>query len=147
MQVFVIVPWDLAGVLHERLRGHFRSDRSVQVVVDRRSWGKAPRNAIEDRPLVKASDVTPRLPAFTAPYRERLAFRYLREQATLDRDAENIRLIESFQAGELLALDVLYTRDFDHVYSVLSLVLDDAGDAEELTQRTWDLVHQRLERF
>src|SRR5438046_781536 len=36
-RVYCVVPWELAGKLHDQLREHFRTDATVEVVVERRA--------------------------------------------------------------------------------------------------------------
>jgi RNA polymerase sigma factor (sigma-70 family) len=146
--MYVVVPPELAGRLHEPLREHFRGDRTTQVVVDRRPPPGTVRPVIHDRWPQTASETPPALPEFALPYRERIAFRYLPQLRTLaNSDVETASLVARFQAGETGTLEVLYTRYFDHVYGGLRVAVDDPEEAEKLTHQTWHRVDRRLGRF
>jgi RNA polymerase sigma-70 factor (ECF subfamily) len=142
MPIYCLVPQDLAAELHDPLHAHFRRDRSVMVVVDRR-WrarrGTAPPAAAAPEPAPNVVDVSaPSLPRVARPHAERL--RFVQRVDTLPRevgDEDVNELVSWAQCGDAEAFAALYMRFFDGVYGYLRMSLRDRDEAEDLTQQVF----------
>jgi RNA polymerase sigma-70 factor (ECF subfamily) len=168
---YCIVPQDLAAELHDRLRRHFRRDDSVEVIVEQRQAGRrsgserraADADGGEDRRLVRnvegrrvadrrgpAMPVDPPdgLPDAALAHLDRLVF-VERVDGGGERvdDEESSRLVLRFQQGDAEALGDLYLRWFDRVYTYLRVVLTDAEQAEDSTQRAFEDVYASLTSY
>jgi len=73
----------------------------------------------------------------------------LREQAIAAplNTSTDERLLAHLALGELVALDLLYTRYARPVYTLAVRVLGDAADAEEVTQDVFERVWRHADRF
>jgi RNA polymerase sigma-70 factor, ECF subfamily len=147
MPVYCLVPQDLAEELHDPLHAHFRRDRSVMVVVDRR-WGR--RNGGNGTPGEADSrliDVdAPPLPRVARPHAERLRFvRRAEPVGSAAEDEDTNELVAWAQCGDTEAFAALYMRYFDRVYGYLRMSLRDRHEAEDLAQqvfvKTLDALH------
>lgn len=170
---YCVLPADLAGELHDPLRAFYRDDPSVQVIVERRTGERrriadrrAERAALDakamERRRVRASNgrrigerrasliptTPPDLPSLAEPYRDRITFVERLEPTTLAReDMDTARLIARIQAGEQSLFDQLYMRYFDRVYAYVRLTLQDAHEAEDVTQDVFVRVLEALPRY
>ena len=139
MPIYCLVPQDLADELHEPLRSHFRRDRSVMVVVDRR-WGRRRQNGgAETRATAGLIDVeAPPLPRAARRHAERL--RFVQRVEPLGQDAEDAdtnQLVAWAQCGDTEAFAAVYLRYFDRVYGYLRMSLRDRDEAEDLAQQVF----------
>jgi RNA polymerase sigma-70 factor (ECF subfamily) len=163
--VYCVVPGELAGRLFEPLREHFRGDRSIEVVVERRDGerrhrrerreappqargrGQADRRAVrsttgrritERRALATATAEHPALPRGLRRYEKRLVFVERLEPTSEQRlDADSKRLVIRYQSGDESVFGELYLRYFNAVYSYARVALDDYHEAEDLTQQVF----------
>jgi RNA polymerase sigma-70 factor (ECF subfamily) len=146
--IYVVVPRDLADVLHDGLREHFSRTVGVEVIVDRRrpherGRGRGPerRQALHVEPVLG-------LPAFALEHQGRLSFVELSEPVLISlADAESLRLVRRAQSGDEGAFEQLYTRYFAPVYAYHRHGLGDPHEAEDLTQQTWLRVERGLQTF
>ncbi len=167
--IYCVVPRELAALLHEPLREHFRGEASIEVVVEqrrrerrtaaRRAGAVAPEDdrrrvraaagrRVADRRALTVSAEAPSLPAVAEPHRDRLTF--AERLAPTDQqvaDAELAALVVRFQRGERPAFDELYLRLFSPLYSYLRVVLKDAHEAEDVAQHVMLNAFQALPRF
>ncbi|HVE69628.1 MAG TPA: sigma-70 family RNA polymerase sigma factor [Solirubrobacteraceae bacterium] len=142
MPIYCLVPQDLADELHDPLHAHFRRDRSVMVVVDRR-WregranGDRGRAAAPARPeLMEVSP--PPLPRVARAHAERLRFvQRLERPGREAEDEDTNELVAWAQSGDREAFAALYLRYFDRVYGYLRMSLRDRDEAEDLTQQVF----------
>jgi RNA polymerase sigma-70 factor (ECF subfamily) len=159
---YCIVPADLAAELHDLLRRHFRRERDVEVIVERRSddrrsemarrdgggaSGSAERRRVRspqgrraaERRAAEAVLEEPRpWPPLAVRYADRLRLVQRVEpngRRAEDRDGE--RLVAQIQAGDQDAAAVLYARYFDRVYGYLRIALGHSAPAERATQATF----------
>jgi RNA polymerase sigma-70 factor (ECF subfamily) len=169
-RIYCVVPWELAEELHEELRTHFRSDASIEVVVERRRRerrsGEQRRrdeaDALKDRRAIRnaegrrvgerraavASVESPMLPAPARKHVEALTFvERLEPSDQHHEDLDTARLVTRFQAGDNEVFAELYMRYFDRVYSYLRLALDDDHAAEDSTQQVFLKVMEALPRY
>jgi RNA polymerase sigma-70 factor (ECF subfamily) len=174
---YCIVPPELADGLHDVLREHYRSEPSVEVLVEqrateRRGGERRARGAsaaaeeqttpaeerrrirarggrrIAERRAVQASVEALGLPAEAEAHRERLRFVERLEPTTVEReDADTARLVARMQAGDADIFTRLYERYFDRVYAYLRLTLQDAHEAEDVTQEVFIRVLQALPKY
>jgi len=167
---YCVIPSDLADELHELLRGHFRTDPRVHVVVDFRSGERRRRpdrrwaretpgqerrrirsqsgRRIADRRAMTAPVEALELPRKARRHAERIEF-YERIEPTTQRalDADNARLVMRFQAGDETAFTDLYMRNFDSVYTYLRVALKDHHEAEDAAQQVFINTLDALPRF
>lgn len=169
-RVYCVVPWELAGELHEDLRVHFRDDPNIDVVVERRRRERrAPqsrrereaspradrrviRNAdgrrVGDRRAAVASIEPPTLPKAAVEYLDRIVFVERLEPSDQHyEDLDTARLVTRHQGGDREVFAELYMRYFDRVYSYLRLALDDEHAAEDATQQVFLKVMEALPRY
>jgi RNA polymerase sigma-70 factor (ECF subfamily) len=169
-RIYCVVPWELAGELHEKLRLHFADDPNIDVVVERRrrerrggksrrvveAEAKGDRRAIRnpegrrvgDRRAPVATIEPPTLPKLAHPYVEQLAFVERLEPSDQHyEDLDTARLVTRHQAGDKEVFAELYMRYFDRVYSYLRLALDDEHAAEDATQQVFLKVMEALPRY
>jgi RNA polymerase sigma-70 factor (ECF subfamily) len=171
--IYCIVPRDLEGKLHERLRQHFRADSSVEVIVerraderrageDRRANGATPRQARERRKirhsggrrvgdrramLLPLTREVP-LPRNARRFAERLVFvERLEPAGEQAEDADSARLVTQIQLGQRELFAELYLRYFDRVYSYLRILLNDNHEAEDVTQQVFMKAFEALPRY
>ena len=168
--VYCIVPRDLAK-LHDDLRRHFRADREVEVVVERRQSERrrAPERRVSEAESVARerravrndagrrvgdrrallSEVAARpLPRKAQRHQSRLAFvERLEPSGEHLEDLDTARLVIAIQAGDTARLDDLYLRYFERVYSYLRLVLGDSHEAEDGTQQVFLNILKALPRY
>ncbi len=169
--VYCIVPRDLAPELHEYLRRHWRSDRSVVVVVerrqaerrrgerrasvtalpdrrDRRRAGSRLGRRVEDRRSAEPAPTPLELPEQVRPFADRLVF--LERLTPLSRaaeDADTDRLVARFQSGDVHAFDAVYLRYYDRVYAYARVALRDTHEAEDVAQQVFGNVIEALPRY
>jgi RNA polymerase sigma-70 factor (ECF subfamily) len=169
---YCLVPLVLAPKLHDLLRHHFREDPSVEVVVERR---RAERRQIADRRSAEESAASrderrrirgaggrrvgerraPQLPVEAPPlprrarrFAEQITFVERLEPSTQEaEDFDTGRLVTRIQAGDREAFAVLYTRYFDRVYGYLHVVLRNAHEAEDQTQRVFTQVFEKIGEY
>jgi RNA polymerase sigma-70 factor (ECF subfamily) len=169
-RIYCVVPWELAGELHEPLRVHFRSDANIEVVVERRrrerrsgtqrrgdeAEGRADRRRIRNREGRRVGDrrapvatiESPTLPELAHPYADQLIFvERLEPSEQHHEDLDTARLVTRHQAGDKEVFGELYMRYFDRVYSYLRLALDDEHAAEDATQQVFVKVMEALPRY
>lgn len=167
--IYCVVPWSLAGQLHDLLRRHFRDD-NVQVVVEqrarerrripgrrlgsadiaderRRILNEEGRRIAERRALAMPVE-GPRLPRKAQSHAEELVF-YERiepaEREALDRDTD--RIVARIQSGDGPALHELYMRYFDSVYGYARVALRDSHEAEDVVQTVFMRAMQGIPRY
>jgi RNA polymerase sigma-70 factor (ECF subfamily) len=105
------------------------------------------RRVGDRRQLVVAVDA-PTLPRRARPYADRLVFvERLEPPALKARDAESHRLVLRFQAGDTGALDELYLRYFDDVFTYARVALGGHHEAEDVTQDVFLRMLRSLERY
>ncbi len=169
--VYCVIPEGLAADLHDYLREHWRDDRSIRVLVERRGSDRrrAERRAadeaapgaerrrilskegrrVADRRAMAVAAATPiALPPRAVRHAHALTFIERVEPA--DRDAEDLetnRLVIRAQAGEEGAFDLLYMRYFDRVYAYARVALRDGHEAEDIAQQVFANVIQALPRY
>jgi RNA polymerase sigma-70 factor (ECF subfamily) len=156
---YCVVPFDLAGRLHEPLRRHFAADPAVEVVVERRAVDRrsaedrrgdeaSPDSPLERRRIHAATGrrvadrraplidvVGPPLPRAARRHAERLVFVERLEPTELQaEDVDTARLVARFQAGDADVFPTIYLRYFDRVFSYLRTVLRDSHSAEDVAQ-------------
>ena len=140
MPIYCLVPQDLAKELHDPLHAHFRRDRSVMVVVDRR-WSRRRNggNGASAQPSTGLVEVAaPPLPRVARPHAERLRFvQRLELPGREGEDADTNQLVAWAQCGDTEAFAALYMRYFDRVYGYLRMSLRDRHEAEDLTQQVF----------
>jgi RNA polymerase sigma-70 factor (ECF subfamily) len=169
-RIYCVVPWELAGELHEDLREHFRGDPNVDVVVERRrrerrsgeqrrdvdsdalNERRAIRNAdgrrVGDRRAAVAAVEAPVLPKKLHPWADEITFIERLEPSDQHfEDLDTARLVTRHQAGDKEVFAELYMRYFDRVYSYLRLALDDEHAAEDTTQQVFLKVMEALPRY
>jgi RNA polymerase sigma-70 factor (ECF subfamily) len=169
-RIYCVVPWELAGELHEDLRAYFRTDPNVDVVVERRYRERrsaeqrraAEAEAANERRLIRNADgrrvgdrraavaavEPPTLPKKIHPFVERLTFLERLEPSDQHyEDLDTARLVTRHQAGDREVFAELYMRYFDRVYSYLRLALDDEHAAEDTTQQVFMKVMEALPRY
>ena len=169
-RIYCVVPWELAGELHEDLRTYFSADPNVDVVVERRHRERRtaePRRVAElaatnDRRVIRNTEgrrvgdrraaVTtvepPVLPENIHPFLEKLTFLERLEPSDQHfEDLDTARLVTRHQAGDKEVFSELYMRYFDRVYSYLRLALDDEHAAEDTTQQVFLKVMEALPRY
>lgn len=134
---YCVIPRDLARDLHDLLRGHFRDDSSIVVIVERRGGHNGDLPPLVGRVEQRAPTVrleAPGLPDAARRYAGRLVF-FKRVEPTgrQAEDREAGRLARRVQMGEHEAYGPLYLNYFDRVYGYLRRMA--GGDiAEELAQ-------------
>lgn len=162
MQMYCLIPPDLAEELHDLLRSHFRHDPAIVVVVDRR-WpgrhssghaevarktvgtnggppGESDRRqqGIDGRALLVDVDAQPRLPYRARRHAARIRFVEPVGVSAQCAEAQDItRLVTSARCGDAEAFGALYVRYFDRIYGYLRMTLRDRHDAEDLTQQVF----------
>jgi RNA polymerase sigma-70 factor (ECF subfamily) len=62
-------------------------------------------------------------------------------------DLDTERLVGLAQAGDASAFPAIYSRYFDRVYAYLRVALNDAGEAEDATQRVFIAVLEALPKY
>lgn len=167
--IYCLVPADLADRLHEPLRDFFRDEPGIEVVVefrrrdrrkhsDRREHASAAtaerrrvRNLagrrIGERRAAAISVDAPGLPPVAERFGDQIQFASRVEPPTQHlEDSDTERLVIAYQAGDESRFPILYNRYFDRVYSYMRLVLDDAADAEDATDRVFASVLAQLPR-
>lgn len=159
--VYCVVPRELADELHESLRLHFRNDRGIEVIVERRfqdrragtdrrtdakrrrgadrrlSRSEAGRRVAERRSAPVVAEPPP-LPRRLRRFADRLVF--LRAPGAEDAEAEAREaagLVVRAQAGDASAFTAIYMRYFDRVYGYLRIALRNAHDAEDCAQQVF----------
>jgi RNA polymerase sigma-70 factor (ECF subfamily) len=167
-----VLPRDLALSLHELLRRHFRDVRAVEVIVEQRDEERraagdrrcAARElaSAEERRRIRAregrrvADRRATTMAVDAPVLPRRARAHLGRIAFIERiepsgqaleDVDTARLVAQIQGGDLDAFSTLYMRYFDRVYGYLRLALNDAHEAEDVTQDIFIRVLDALPRY
>jgi RNA polymerase sigma-70 factor (ECF subfamily) len=169
--VYCVVPRDLVK-LHEPLRRHFRDDRAIEVVVERRArdrrlagdrrgegardtaaerrriLGRGGRRVAERRSAVVPSTVPP-LPRRARSHASRLQFvERVEPNSEQLEDADTARLITRIQAGDDGVFGDVYLRYFDRVYSYLNVLFPrDPHTAEDVTQQVFLKVLEALPRY
>jgi RNA polymerase sigma-70 factor (ECF subfamily) len=171
---YCVVPRDLAEKLYEPLREHFRAERSVEVVVERRRTDRRgaasrrardpePRAAGGERRLIRSASgrriaerraltapaaVPPPLPRKAARHAAELVFlERLEPSSQAKRDADSKRLVTRYQAGDEAVFGELYLRYFNPVYTYARVALRDHHEAEDVTQQVFIRVLSALGRF
>jgi RNA polymerase sigma-70 factor (ECF subfamily) len=168
---YCIVPRDLAGELHERLREHWRDDPGIEVIVERRTddrrgatrrRGSGPPPGGVERRAVRNPEgrrvaerraaktrVLPRpLPGSARQHAHRFVF--VERRLPSSRAAEDVataRLVVEYQVGDRSALEDIYLRYFDRVYAYARIALGDPRHAEEVTQQVFLRVVEALPRY
>jgi RNA polymerase sigma-70 factor (ECF subfamily) len=169
--VYCLIPYALAGKLHEPLRRHFAPDPSVEVVVERRAGerrnGPERRRRITTAPTerrhirnLEGRRIGPRraptvsadaraLPRRVRPYADQLVFAERLEPGDEHlADLDSARLVTRFQAGDQDAFAALYMRYFDRVYTYLKAIFrDDPHEAEDVTQQVFVRAFEGLPRY
>jgi RNA polymerase sigma-70 factor (ECF subfamily) len=168
--VYCIIPNDLAGELHEKLRFFYRTDPRVDVVVDvryaQRRSGTERRQALrrqgaaDQRARIRRSVVERRLARLARPPRAvaappisrehaaRLTFSEVADVGAKEREDRDTRyLVARAQKGDGAAFELLYLRYFDRVYGYLSTLLNDQHEAEDTTQEVFVRVYNGLPRY
>jgi RNA polymerase sigma-70 factor (ECF subfamily) len=69
------------------------------------------------------------------------------DQVTSSADADDERLISQLAVGDLRALEMLYQRYVRPVFSLAYRILEDASDAEEVTQDVFERVWRHAANF
>jgi RNA polymerase sigma-70 factor (ECF subfamily) len=169
-RVYCVVPWELAGKLHEPLRRHFRNDPEIDVVIEHRARERrrtADRRAEaakteEERRRIKGAGgrrVGERRSAVAAvepPTLPRIAQRFVDDILFVERlepsdqhaeDLDTARIVTRIQSGDKDAFSEIYLRYFDRVYSYLRFALEDAHAAEDSTQQVFIKVMEALPRY
>lgn len=169
--IYCVVPAELAGKLHERLRAEFAGVDEVEVVVeqraqDRRARGERRQAALGPRPGAAerrqvlepagrrigerraahvAVDPPLQLPRWARRHARRLAF-VERVEPTSEHaeDLDTARLVTRFQAGETAAFSGIYVRYFDRIYVYLRSLLGESHTAEDVTQQVFLRVLEAL---
>lgn len=151
--VYCVVPSDLAPVVHETLRAHWREEPGVVVVRDRRCGerrtvrGRGGRRLGERRGTAP-SVAAPPLPRAVRRYAGDLEFsQCVQTQARQEEDLDSDRLVVRFQRGDVSAFDGLYRRYFDRVYAYARVALRDDHEAEDVAQQVFGNVIQALPRY
>jgi RNA polymerase sigma-70 factor (ECF subfamily) len=158
---YCLVPYELSRDLHEYLREHFRSNPSVEVIVerrraDRREGGDRRRTAaarpdgerrtiagqggrrVAERRAALVEVEVPELPLALAAHRDKLRMvERLEPSSQAVEDFDSARLIVQIQGGDREAYATVYMRYFDRIYSYLRLALRDAYEAEDATQQVF----------
>jgi RNA polymerase sigma-70 factor, ECF subfamily len=170
--IYCIVPERLADELHDLLRGFYREERAVQVIVEQRA---AERRSGEDRRHAAAEAAPKRerrrvrarsgrrveqrraalvpvepldLPEAALAHAGVLQFVERLEPSTLQQeDADTARLVARLQAGDRELFSHLYLRYFDRVYAYLRISLRDAHEAEDTTQDVFIKVLEALPSY
>ena len=159
--------------LHELLRRHFRGDKWVEVVVERRSRerrgpnrrrrrdGVAPAPHIERR-LIRSVEGRrmaerratlmrvdpPPLPRRARGHASQIVFVERLESTSQAReDADTNRLLARAQAGDEGAFASVYMRYFDRLYRYLRLVLRDRHEAEDATKQVFVAALEKLPSY
>jgi RNA polymerase sigma-70 factor (ECF subfamily) len=171
-----VIPRDLAPVLHDLLRRHFRRVAGIEVIVERRGGerrvaadrrtaatpepvpgdgeserrqvrGQSGRRVSERRAPVLVVD-SRALPRRARAYADRLVFVERLEPSELSaEDQDTLRLVTSFQAGDREVFGALYARYFDRVYMYLRVLCRDVHGAEDLAQRVFLAAFEALPRY
>ena len=173
---YCVIPRDLAPTLHERLRHHFRTDPTVEVIVERRAaerrgsadrraaaaQGAAPSATAPDRRRIRSrrgrrsaerratliAVGAPALPRRARAHAQRLLFvERLEPTGKAAEDADTTRLVARIQTGDTEAFAILYMRYFDRVYGYLRVLLRDAHAAEDVAQQVFAQVLSALPGF
>lgn len=171
LRMYCVVPWELAGKLHDRLRDHFGNDPSVEVIVERRARDRrsgedrrvlSEAEQAEERRLIRnaagrrvgerraavTSVETPTLPRFARPHAEAIVFlERLEPSDQHSEDLDTARLVTRIQAGANDLFAELYMRYFDRVYAYLKIALDDEHAAEDATQQVFLKVLEALPKY
>jgi RNA polymerase sigma-70 factor (ECF subfamily) len=172
--VYCLVPRDLAPRLHDQLRHHFAADPSVEVVVERRGADRRSETdrrspaddgvtlAVERRGIRSATgrriaerraalvpvDAPAPLPRRAREHTPRLVFvERLEPSGQEAEDADTLRLVARFQAGDRDAFAILYMRYFDRVYGYLRIALGDPHEAEDAAQQVFIKLLGALPRY
>jgi RNA polymerase sigma-70 factor, ECF subfamily len=169
--MYCVVPRELAADLYEYLRRHWRDDRAVSVVVERRASdrrGSRRRRAadspvqVAERRQLRSTEglrlaerralalpvLAPPLPRRARRYAEQLVF--VERVEPSERAAEDIdtnRLVLRYQGGDQCALEDLYMRYFERVYGYSRLLLHSFHEAEDVAQQVFASVMEALPRY
>jgi RNA polymerase sigma-70 factor (ECF subfamily) len=157
-RVYCLVPRDIAPKVHDQLRTHFRDDRSMQVIVDRRESERRAadrrqaspdaepeierrtvRNVagrrVDDRRAVAAVVEPWTLPRRARRFADRLVFiERVEPSAEHLEDVDTARTVLRVQQGDTAGFDTLYLRYFDRIYGYFRVALGDAHEAQDATQ-------------
>lgn len=169
--VYCVVPEELDGELHERLREFFADYPAVTLIVERRARERRsgdPRRAGEEpvsfddrrrvravhgrrveerRALLVATEPQP-LPGDLGQVSGQIGFFERLEPSELVReDADTARLIARIQTGERELFSQIYMRYFDRVYAYLRIALHDEAEAEDATQDVFIRTLQSIGRY
>lgn len=174
---YCIVPADLAGELHELLERHFRDDRGVEVIVERRGrerrsegerraitrpgeWGHAAaggeRRRIRSEEGRRAgerratAEIEPPTDLPRRVRRQAARLRFVRRLVPADEHAEDLdtaRIVACVQAGEKERFGDLYTRYFTRVFGYMRLLLRSTQDAEDATQEVFVRALEGLPKY
>jgi RNA polymerase sigma factor (sigma-70 family) len=169
--VYCIVPEDLADVLHEPLRRHFRDELGIEVVVEqrwrdrrrpkdrragdaateedrRRIRAAAGRRVADRRAAVVSVELPASLPRRARAFADRLLLVERLEPSTQQlEDIDTARLVARIQSGEREQFADLYMRFFDRVYSYLLVILRSQHEAEDAAQHVFTAVLENLDRY
>ena len=168
---YCIVPRDLSR-LHDSLRAHFAGDRTVEVVVERRSADRrqspdrrsseaesaetterrtihsSTGRRVADRRAPFASLGPPALPRKLRRFADRIVFaERLLPSTQREEDVDTARLVIRFQAGERDVFGEIYMRFFDSVYSYLLVAFENPHEAEDATQQVFLKLLEALPRY
>jgi RNA polymerase sigma-70 factor (ECF subfamily) len=169
--VYCVVPRELAAKLHDFLRRHFRDDRSIEVIVERRSvdrrgvsdrrGGETERGGDERRLIRSAAGrrsgerramlvpvSAPELPRRARGHAAELLFVERLEPSSQEaEDRDTARLVMRIQSGQREAFADLYMRYFDRVYGYLLVALNDPHKAEDASQQVFVNLLDALPRY
>jgi RNA polymerase sigma-70 factor (ECF subfamily) len=171
--VYCLIPQVLAPKLHDLLRRHFRDERDVEVIVDRRGRERRiagerrtgePKTPAQERRLIRGEggrrvgerraplvsvDPPRELPRRATRHADALVFVERLEPSTQDvEDRDSARLVTRFQAGEReSAFAAVYNRYFDRVYGYLRNALRDPHEAEDAAQQVFTQMFEALPRY
>lgn len=169
--IYCIVPRSLASSLYDVLRGHFRDERDVEVIIEQRSGdrraaterrGSAPAGTLNDRRRVRAVHgrragerraaavevASERLPRRARRYADQLRFVEQVEPSTqYAEDVDTVRLVARIQGGDTDGFADLYMRYFNRVYGYLRIALRNHHDAEDAAQQVFISAYEALPRY
>jgi hypothetical protein len=168
-RLYLLVPPDLAGRLHEPLRDFYAAESTVEVIVDRRS---SERREHEDRRVEGSSEAPPverrritrrlgsrrapqvvraapvELPRKAWPYADRLTF--VQRMKPIHRTGEQVEalaLLARASKGETDAYGEVYRLFYDRVFAGLRTLVNDTRAAEDLTHRTFSRAFDEISSY
>jgi RNA polymerase sigma factor (sigma-70 family) len=170
---YCLIPRELAGELHDKLREHFHERGDFEVVVERRSGERrsgsdrrrtdgrsrgererrrignpAGRRTGERRAVLVSLSKEAELPPGAMQHADRINLAERIEPATEhSEDLDTARVVTRIQAGADAEFSIIYRRYFDRVYAYLRILLDEAAEAEDVTRTTFDRVYEAIHSY